>query len=204
MCYIYKSDFQWKGIWEDSLRQKSTIWFGVSKTRGDIQRSQIYAQLDTCYALHWLGDACKSAPRAFLPTRPAFPHWRFMGLVMSRFMNFRDCTCPWKQLLINELKQLIIINNASRSPRTVSWRRRGAKAIKLVSGTAISSSCWDQILCGNSAHSLWCHCFISSRGQCQVLAGSGVLEGGQKNQPGMHNFFLFICIWLLCALEHMI
>lgn len=95
----------------------------------------------------------------FLPTRPAFPHWKFMGLVMSSFMNFRDCTCPWKQLLISELTQLIIINNASRSPRTVSWRRRGAKAIKLVSGTATSSSCQVQILCGNSTHSLRSHCW---------------------------------------------
>lgn len=30
----------------------------------------------------------------------------------------------------------------------------------------------------------------------------GVVKGGQKNLGGMQNFFLFICIWLLCALKH--
>lgn len=45
----------------------------------------------------------------------------------------------WKQLLISEVKQLIIINNATRSPHTVSQRRRGAKEIKLVSGRTSSS-----------------------------------------------------------------
>lgn len=47
-------------------------------------------------------------------------------------MNFRARACPWKQLLISEVKQLIIINNATRSPRVVSQRRRGARAIELV------------------------------------------------------------------------
>lgn len=36
----------------------------------------------------------KGHQRHFCPS-PAFPHWRFMGLAMSRSMNFRDCACPW-------------------------------------------------------------------------------------------------------------
>lgn len=87
-----------------------------------------------CSALR-VGNAWGSAPRAFLHTSPGFPHWRFMGLVMSRFMSFRDCTCPWIRfgsgLLISEVKQLIIINNATRSLHPVSWGRRGAREISL-------------------------------------------------------------------------
>lgn len=198
------------GWGEPQLRaQKHYLLWGAPKARGDLtQKSPNLEWLNTGAAPHWGSSvACASAPRALVHTRPAFPHWRFMGLVMSRFMNSRDCTCPWKQLLISEVKQLIIINNATRSPpHTVRCRRRGAKEIKLVSGTAASLGCWDQVLFGYGTHGLgsswwkaqWLHLLI------QILLGGGVLEGGQKNQTGMQNFILFICIWLLCALKHMI
>lgn len=80
----------------------------------------------------------------------------------------------WKRLLISEVKQLIIINNATRSPHTVSWRRRGAKGIKLVSGKTSSSGCLDQILFGDGTHSSLGHWW---KAQLLYLLSQWVVSG---------------------------
>lgn len=125
---------------------------------------------------------------------------------MSRFMNFRDCSCPWKQLLISEVKQLIIINNATRSPHTVSWGRRGTKERKPVSHhlAVETRSCLATAPTAHEAVGEKHSCLIlASRAKDQV-PGAGGGARGRSEESDRNAKFLSIHLYLiaLCPEAH--
>lgn len=116
----------------------------------------------------------------------------------------------WKQLLISEAKQLIIINNARRSPYTQlkeegSQRNKAGLWQKLSIWLSGSDPVWPR---HPQLTTPWVKGTVTPSSHPESSSKfwwvKGVVEGGKKNQGGMQNFFLFICVWLLCALKHTI
>lgn len=175
-----------------SLRQKSAVSYGGLKAREDIEGSQIESTMTGKYI------------RGTSAHRSSFSSLKVYGACNVRIHEFQGLYLSlhqiWKQLLISEVKQLITINNATRSPHT-QLKEEGSQRNK--AGLWQNLSIW---LSGSDPVWLWHPQLTKPRVKGTVapsfhLVGSikfwwveWVVEGGRKNQGGMQNFFLFIYI----------